>query len=124
MKENWPTMLVNNDRGSLRIRWNISVCNVNVNISIFPSVFADSYRQRERVEKRGSHARHIGIHAACVLRPYSAILHIEHLAAIRLRVYVRELRNMERQGVKKRSSVDREEDERTEQYSGRRKSSK
>lgn len=35
-------------------------------------------KKKEREEENSiSHTRHIGIHAACVLRPYSAILHIE-----------------------------------------------
>lgn len=42
-------------------------------------------RKGER-ENQVFHTRHIGIHAACILRPYSAILHIEAR-----RVYVRTL---------------------------------
>lgn len=69
--------------------------NVNVNIWI---LLADSYSEGERERKeRGSHARHIGIHAACILRPYSAILHIEH-PCLCMRVYIYTCVN---RGVKK-----------------------
>lgn len=76
------------ERQSRRVSTNISGATLTL-ISGFCSPIRTSEGGRERKE-RGSHARHIGIHAACILRPYSAILHIEHpCPCMRVYIYIR-----------------------------------